>query len=315
MILTRRRTNPDASRVLGVGIATLDIVNLVTEYPREDAEVRASSRWVLRGGNVANTLAVLRQFGRACDWAGTLADDADAALIRADLDRRGIGRSCAVSVTGSRTPTSYIALSGASRSRTIIHFRDLREFTARDFETVSLSDLDWVHFEGRNPVETAEMIARVRRERNDLPVSVEIEKPRDGIERLFDEPDVLVFSRVFAEETSSPGIDCDPRRFLRECVAASQAELCVLPWGADGAYGIWGEGGGEIVFAPAHAPAVLADTLAAGDVFNAALIDGLLHGLALPALLARANRIAGHKCGRHGLDGLVDSALHTGLLG
>jgi len=298
-------------RILGVGIATVDIVNLVTVYPAEDSEVRALDQRIVRGGNVANTLSVLRQLGHPCAWAGTLADDAGGALIAADLDRDGIAREHAVTVTGARTPTSYIALSKANASRTIVHYRDLREFDAQDFAQLPLDGLDWVHFEGRNPGETAAMIARVRRERPELPVSVEIEKPRDGIEQLFDGPTLLIFSRAYVEAVD-PGLTANPRRFLRGRATTCTAEQLLLPWGAGGAYGL--ARGGEPVFAPACPPPVLVDTLGAGDCFNAAVIDGMLAGLDLLTLLARTNRIAGHKCGRDGLDGLIASAARANLL-
>jgi sugar/nucleoside kinase (ribokinase family) len=80
-----------------------------------------------------------------------------------------------------------------------------------------------------------------------------------------------------------------------------------------------------VVFAPAHPPAVLRDSLAAGDVFNAAIIDGLMAsgvrsvadvGSAdLRALLERANRLAGCKCGMKGLDGLAAAARGSGWPG
>ena len=286
-------------QVLGVGIATVDIVNLVADYPPEDAEVRAFDQRIVRGGNAANTLAALRQLNRRCAWLGTLADDAGAALITDDLARRGIGHEHAVTISGAHTPTSYIALSRATGSRTIVHYRNLRELSARDFDAVPLADLAWVHFEGRNPVETAAMIARVRRERPDLPVSVEIEKPRDEIERLFRGADLLIFSRAFVAAMSPQGSAADPTAFLRQRIADSDADLCLLPWGSAGAYGL--ARGGEPVFAAAHRPDVLVDTLGAGDVFNAAIIDGLMRGLELPPLLAHANHIAGEKCGRHGI--------------
>lgn len=300
------------ARVLGVGIATLDIINLVAAYPAEDAEVRALAQRIGRGGNAANSLAVLRQFGHGCAWAGTLADDAGAALIGDDFAHRGIDCRRAMRLPGTRTPTSYIAVSRATGSRTIIHHRDLREFSARDFDAVPLAGLDWVHFEGRVPDETAGMIARVRRERPCLPISVEIEKPRDGIERLFCGATLLIFARAFAEAVSAPGRVVEPSAFLRERLQGCEAEICLLPWGSEGAYGALR--GGEPIFAPAHRPASLVDTLAAGDVFNAAVIDGMLRGLELRSLLERANRIAGHKCGRQGLDGLIDSAADAGLL-
>ncbi|MEA3643199.1 MAG: ketohexokinase, partial [Lamprobacter sp.] len=67
--------NKRPASLLGVGIATLDIINQVERYPAEDAEVRASAQRLLRGGNCANTLAVLSELGHHCRWAGTLADD------------------------------------------------------------------------------------------------------------------------------------------------------------------------------------------------------------------------------------------------
>ncbi|HBG95994.1 MAG TPA: ketohexokinase [Chromatiaceae bacterium] len=304
--------NGRSSRVLGVGVAALDIVNLVAEYPMEDAEVRALEQRIVRGGNAANSLAVLCQFGHRCTWAGTLADDAGSDFVRDDLDRRGIDREPAVTVPGAHMPTSYIAVSRATGSRTIIHHRDLREFSARDFDGVALGELDWIHFEGRAPDETAQMIDRVRRERPELPISVEIEKSREGIDRLFHGPDLLIFSRAFAEATPSADRHPGPEAFLHQLMAVSNAGLCLLPWGSAGAYGLARDG--EVLFAPARRPARVIDTLGAGDVFNAAVIDARLRGFPLPMLLAHANAIAGHKCGRHGFDGLIDSALEAGLV-
>ena len=309
-----------AGSVLGVGIATLDIINTVAAYPAEDAEVRALGQRSARGGNAANTLDVLAQLGRRCAWAGVLAADAGAVRISAALDAGGIDHRHAVRVAGGATPTSYIALSRATGSRTIVHHRDLPELAAADFARVPLAGCTWVHFEGRNPPETAQMLARVRRERPTLAISVEIEKPREGIAALFRGADVLIFSRAYVQAVSAPG-GADPRAFLTRMAALSDARLLLLPWGADGAYGL-ARGAATPVFAPAYPPAVLRDSLGAGDVFNAAVIDGLLRtGLAaaltdagLAALLERANRLAGHKCGQDGLAVLVASARAAGVL-
>ncbi len=310
----------DTGRVLGVGIAVVDLINRVAAYPPEDAELRAESQRVTRGGNCANTLDVLAQLGWRCEWVGTLADDLGAEFIATDLERRGIGHRHSVRHAGA-TPTSYITLSAATGSRTIVHHRNLPELSAADFEQVPLADLAWVHFEGRNPAQTRRMIDRVRSESPDLPVSVEIEKPRDGIESLYQGADVLIFSRAYALAT---GLEpaADPGAVLRALAARCDARLCLLPWGAAGAYGI-AAGPGDCVFAAAHPPAQIRDSLGAGDVFNAAVIDQLaISGFdaattptGLADLLACANRLAGHKCGRDGLDGLVAGAMEAGLVG
>ena len=73
--------------VLAVGIATVDVINVVASYPVEDDEVRALSHSVRRGGNATNTLVVLSQLGHVCEWAGVWVDEPDAEIVRADLDR------------------------------------------------------------------------------------------------------------------------------------------------------------------------------------------------------------------------------------
>lgn len=59
--------------VLGIGVATFDVVNSVDAYPLEDAKIRVRARRTARGGNVTNTLVVLSQLGHRCAWGGTLA--------------------------------------------------------------------------------------------------------------------------------------------------------------------------------------------------------------------------------------------------
>ena len=78
------------------------------------------------------------------------------------------------------------------------------------------------------------MLVRARSERPDLPRSVEIEKPRPGIERLFADADLLLFSQAFARHRGFTGPEAFLARMHRE---APHAEL-VCTWGADGAYAI-----------------------------------------------------------------------------
>ena len=301
--------SPDAARILGVGIATLDLINEVASYPEEDSEVRALAQRRSRGGNAANTLEVLAQFGHRCTWTGTLGDDEAAGFIRADLMGHGIELRHSATAPGGKTPTSYITLSGITGSRTIVHYRNLPELTAAQFAHVPIDDLDWIHFEGRNPAETAAMLHRARRDGPQASLSMELEKDRPGIESLLELPDVLLVARAFVLARGGEG--SDPVQALADLAGRTPARLLVLAWGAKGAW--FQAKGGQPEHCPAISPDRVIDTLGAGDVLNAGVIDGLLRGLPPGEAVARAVRLAGIKCGRIGLAGLVESARGQGF--
>jgi ketohexokinase len=119
--------------IIGIGIATLDIINTTDGYPGEDAEVRALSQSIRRGGNVTNTLTVLSQLGHRCQWAGTLGDDFSTGIIKSDLQRQQIDFRRSTVISAGRAPTSCITLNKNNGSRTIVHFRDLPEYSFEHF--------------------------------------------------------------------------------------------------------------------------------------------------------------------------------------
>lgn len=286
------------ARILAVGIATLDIINQVDVYPPEDSEVRALAQRRVRGGNATNSLVVLSQLGHDCAWAGVLVDEPDAAPILAELDRYRIDYRHCRRLGRGKMPTSYILHSCATGSRSIVHYRDLPEYDLEHFRRIGLETFDWVHFEGRNPDETEAMLRHLRAQRPELPVSIEIEKPRPGIERLFPHADLLLFARDYARALGY----ADAAALLRGVAAQAPGRDLVCAWGEAGAWALDRDGGEH--HSPAFVPPRLVDTLGAGDTFNAAVIDARLRGHGWPESLARACRVAGEKCGREGLHGV-----------
>ncbi len=283
-------------RILSLGVATLDIINEVEAFPGEDAEVRAVAQRIVRGGNAANSAVVLRRLGHAASWAGTLADDSEAQLIRDDLAANGVTCEHAQVLPGGRTPVSCITLNRCNGSRTIVHFRQLAEFSAAAFATISPDDFDWLHFEGRAVDQLKPILAGIAAQHAG-PVSLEVEKPRPGIERLFLLADLLLFSRAYA---ISSGFD-SAAAFLSKVVPDGIPATCA--WGEQGAWAIDAEG--RIHHAPAWVPEQVVDTVGAGDVFNAAFIHTRLKGLSIETGLQFACKLAGAKCGRRGLEGIA----------
>ena len=68
----RSAVSANVSGILCVGLVCLDIVNVCDQYPREDEDVRAAEQRWEKGGNAANSLAVLAQLGVSCDFHGTV---------------------------------------------------------------------------------------------------------------------------------------------------------------------------------------------------------------------------------------------------
>jgi len=283
------------ARILIVGNATLDIVNNVETYPDEDQEVRATAQQISRGGNAANTAVVLSQLGHQCHWAGSLADEPDGGLIRADLQHYNINLDHVHTVADGKVPTSYIVRSCDNGSRTIVHYRDLPEYPATAFAEINLTNFDWLHFEGRNVDELGKMLERSEAEAPQLPVSLEVEKHRPGMEKLLPLADLLLFSRDYAEQQGAQ----DGAAFLQQLAHSGLNSAFTCTWGSDGAYAL--DRDNHFYHASSHRPARVVDTLGAGDVFNAGIIDQLTMEKPLQEALHAATRLAGKKCGIRGL--------------
>ena len=286
-------------RILGVGIATLDIINSVDGYPREDDEVRASSQRRSRGGNATNTLTVLSSLGHACSWAGVLPADTESHEVEAMLEAADIDLSHVRRLGEGRLPTSFITLNIRNGSRTIVHYRDLPEYRAAWFDAIDLQPFDWIHFEGRAPEELAPMLGRAGRA--GALVSLEVEKPRAGIESLFGLPDVLLFSRDYARAQGA-----ESAAALLQSVGArafDRRPLCFCTWGDAGAWALTTDG--LLYHQPAFEVPRVLDTIGAGDVFNAAVIAALLDGSDAREALRSGCELAAFKCGRIGLEHLA----------
>lgn len=285
------------SFILVTGNATLDIVNVVDHYPQEDEEMRALHQWRDTGGNAANVAQVLAAHLHRCDFTGVIAQDNDGDFIYSTLTEKSIYLEQVKRQRG-KSPVSYITLNQQNGSRTIVHYRDLVELAAEDFYHIPIAHYDWLHFEGRNVTELAKILAYTRENIVDQPVSLEIEKVRDGLEELIPLVDLVMFPRAYAQAQGFK----DAEHFLRDRQAKHGNVWMTCTWGEAGAWAI--DQLGVIFHVPALAVKVV-DTLGAGDVFNACLIHALATGQLLEEALHYAVKMAGHKVQQQGLSGFL----------
>lgn len=287
--------------ILVVGNAVLDVILEVDHYPREDEEMRATSRRVDLGGNAANTARVLAGLGHAVALLASVARDADADTVRRLLDAAGVEARHLVAAANGQTPLSTILLHASNGSRTIVHHRDLAELRLSDFCSLPLQDYAWVHFEGRNVPETERMLQHLRTVGYPGRVSVEMEKARPGIDCLAAQADLVLFSRPYAEALGYR----EAAALLASMHRLAPASVLTCTWGEQGGWAL--DAGGALRHCPAFAPDRVVDTVGAGDVFNAGMIAGLLSGSATADALAAATQLAGRKVGQRGYAGLARS--------
>jgi ketohexokinase len=287
------------AKILGIGNLVLDTMLFCSRYPDEDQEVRVQQRQFKFGGNVANSLYVLSQLGHQTAIVTTLATDDQAKHLKKSLESHQIDTQHIQRFIKGSTPTSYVSISQQTGSRTISHFRNLPECDFDHFAKIEIEDYDWLHFEGRNMDALGGMLNIAKTFLTHQPISLEIEKPREGIEALFSQANLLIFSHHYAQ---AKGFE-NAENLLREIHAKHPNQQLVCTWGEQGAWGI--DNQGQLHHQSAVKIKKPLDTLGAGDTFNAALIHHLIEGKDLKTAMADASQLAARKCQQIGLDNLL----------
>ena len=332
--------------VLAVGILTSDVVLDCAYFPSEDESIRALNCHTRPGGNATNTLRVVAQLAaspvslqRLTVSTSLLASLGSADTTAASVQRLhtyGIDTSHCPCYEQQPLPTSYIVNSQRTGSRTIVHYRgQLPELSAAHFTPLATAHTLY-HFEGRsNTVDLHAMLTALTQQQQPLDssqqpaapvspfsrhplVSLEVEKHRDGIHRLFHLPNLLVLSREYAL-TLSPDAT-SPQHFLSglavDCPLLPQPvhQLVVVCWGEQGAAVRLSDG--RVCVGAAERVEAVVDSVGAGDTFIAALLYGVLalreqlaawsgrveDTLLVERLLAFANAVAAAKCRITGID-------------
>ncbi|CAN8141363.1 ketohexokinase [uncultured Thiomicrorhabdus sp.] len=289
------------AKILAIGNAVLDTIFTVEQHPKEDQEMRALSKNHQVGGNVNNTLYVLKQLGHETAICSTAATDPESKQLISGMQERGIDCTYIQKFIQGSTPNSIVTLNAHNGSRTIVHYRDLPEVNFDYFAKIEIENYDWLHFEGRNVENLAGMLNISKTFLDNQPISLEVEKPRDGIETLFSQANLLIFSHHYA---TAKGYQ-DGQALLQEIAKQVPNSNLVCTWGAKG---VWLKSiNGEIEHISAIPVNPIVDTLGAGDTFNAGLIDKLAQGSSLKEACEFANQLAAQKIQKRGLDDILNA--------
>ena len=293
--------------VLCVGLLCLDIVTICDKYPTEDTDQRSICSYWQKGGNAANTSAVLGMLNQQVDFVGTVANNKNMAknvvsnFVFKEMQSYNVDMTNVAIKYNHETPCSQVIINSKNGSRTILHCRrSLPELSAEDLIPLNFTKYAYIHFEGRSidAISKAMMIIdnhnkSIHSKADRIFLSLEAEKPkRSNVISLMPLADLVVVSREFAESKHFLNAEKAVDGFKEFC---KDGAFVVCTWGAAGAaYGIAGNIG-DVVMVPAVTPTQVVDTLGAGDTFIGGLICGLIHGKTLGQSVKLGNQIASCK--------------------
>lgn len=288
------------ARILGIGNLVLDIILSMETFPPEDSELRAQSRTFSIGGNVANTLYVLNQLDHETSIVSSIGMDSESKQLLKGLEQRKIHSEHVQRHIQGQTPTSYVIRNQKTGSRTISHFRDLPETSFDFFAKIEIENYDWLHFEARNMEHLPGMLNIAKTFLDGQPISLEVEKAREGVEALFPQVNLIIFSHHYAKQK---GFESGQSLLMQMKSLAPQTHM-VCTWGEQGAWYL-NAGENEIHHSPSTKVDQIVDTLGAGDTFNAGLIDALLQEPSLKNAVESASKLAARKCQQLGFDNVT----------
>jgi sulfofructose kinase len=283
--------------VVCAGIAVLDAVFRVAQFPVPEAKTQASEFIIISGGCAANAAVAIARLGGRARFAGPLGgpagEEAIGDRIMAGLAGEGVDCAWCPRVSGVASSMSAICIDPRGE-RAIVNYRDDRLAAARPSDPAAIvAAADAVLVDNRFP-EFVLPICEAARARG-IPVVLDADKPTRATDILLRIASHVVFS---AEGLRATAGTHDLSAGLERIAAASRSFLAAT----DGANGmLWLPPGTQGKSRRMAAfPIQPIDTLAAGDVFHGAFVLALAEGRAETDAIRFAAAVAAIKCARFG---------------
>lgn len=278
-------------RVLCVGVAVLDNLFAIGEFPAEPTKTFARDFCQVGGGPGANAAVTIARLGGSAAFWARVGQDGIGTNIIAELASYGVDVSHIRQVAGRRSGVSAVMVDGHGE-RHIFAFADRELDTSTSWLPSTIpAGTDVVLCDVRWPAASAHATELARTQ--GLPVVLDADLTNDdAVEKLIGGATHAVFSAPALRRLADTS---EPLEGLRRAQAQTKGIVAVT-LGREGF--AWLEGG-EMRRVPAYHVDVV-DTLAAGDVFHGAFALGLAEGYDVAGAGRFAAAAAALKCARWG---------------
>lgn len=261
------------SRVLSVGIATLDTIVLVDRYPSANERVVARQTVRAVGGPATTAAVTMARLGVEVAISCVIGDDEAGRIIFETLQREGIDTRDVVVDTGISTATGTIVVASEEQSRAIM----VQPHDRLPSRPADLKRFSWIHVDQFGMRAIKEWgVTRGSGAKLSIDIGYETPGLKSGDYDLF---------------APGEGLTTDLSS------ATKDKNLVVISRGGSGSIYSDGNESGEV---PAIKSEIIS-TLGAGDVFHGALVAAQVWGKSLRESVSIANVVAGISC--RALDG------------
>ncbi|MCB2412017.1 PfkB family carbohydrate kinase [Demequina sp. TTPB684] len=281
---------------LFVGLATLDVIQLVEHPPGANEKTVALDSVLAAGGPATNAAVAAAHLGAGTALVTALPSGPVADIIRADLAARGV--TIHAVPTDADAVVASILVSRGSGDRAVVSptssasSGSLPALTPNDIEAL-IDGVGAVQLDGYYP-DLALPLAAAARQRG-IPVVADLGSFKPHTPEVLAHVDVAVVSADFAP----PGANSDPSSVL-EYVTENGPTLAAVTRGSRGIVFRGPRSRGTVPVRPVH----VEDTLGAGDFFHGALTQRIADrgwdAARFEADLAFAAGVAGRSVGSFG---------------
>ena len=281
-----------APQVVGIGANVYDTLMVLPHYTEEDKKQQADAVSVAGGGPCATGIVAAAKLGAACAFLGTVSADVAGDFLLADFARYGVDTTLVGRAENCRAFTSYVMLSRASASRTIVFDRgNVPPLLLSDAQKDAIRAADVLLVDG-NELSAAVEGARMARESGTL-VVYDAGGRYEGVENLLPLADYLIPSEEFALAESGKPNAAEAAVALYE---RYRPRAVIITQGKAG--GTFYDGSTLCTY-PAM-PAKVVDSNGAGDVFHGAYAAALTRGMDAYRACLFSSAVSALKCEKIG---------------
>ncbi len=261
------------SKVLCVGIATVDTIVLVEKYPSANERVVALDSIRAVGGPATTAAVTLARLGVETALSCVIGDDDAGRFVFETLKREGIDTQHVVVDKSVRTATGTIVVSRSEQTRAIM----VQPHSQRPAKPANIDEYQWIHVD-QFGMQTIKDWGVKRGGAAKLSIDIGYDTP--GLNAA--DYDLYAPSENITTDVS---------------IAARDKNIVVVSKGGEGS--VFSDGV-ESGIVPAIS-AEIVSTLGAGDVFHGALVAAQVWNKPISEAVAIANTVAGLSC--RALDG------------